>query len=245
MTTLDLERIDLTADHLPKQLHVFGESGVGAASLDLHGDAGLLLTAGVGLCGSRDASVDGIAMARVAGAAAADLGVPLVSGYARGVDTAGHVAALSAGGSTVAVMAEGIERFRLREEYRGFDTELDRLTVVSQFLPGTRWTTHRAMARNALICALSAVVVVVEPRESGGTIAAGQEALRTSRDGRKQPQPLILALRSDHSDADSPKVARLRHHELVTCVETAEELASAIEDAIVQSQLERPAAHLL
>ena len=235
MTIHDVERFDLTADELPEWLRVFGESGTGAASLDLHGRAELLRTAGVGLCGSRDASEQGIAMAQAAGATAANLDMPLISGYARGVDTAGHVAALSAGGSTIAVLAEGIERFRLREEYRGFDTELDKLTVVSQFPPGAGWSVHRAMARNALICALSAVIVVVEPRESGGTIAAAREALRTSRDGRKQPQPLVLVLRHDHSDADSPTVARLRRHELVRCVETADELASAIEDALLQS----------
>lgn len=235
MTIHDVERLDLTADDLPERLRVFGESGTGAASLDLHGRAELLRTAGVGLCGSRDASEQGIAMAQAAGATAANLDMPLISGYARGVDTAGHVAALSAGGSTIAVLAEGIERFRLREEYRGFDTELDNLTVVSQFPPGAGWSVHRAMARNALICAFSAVVVAVEPRESGGTIAAAREALRTSRDGRKQPQPLVLVLRRDHSDADSPTVAQLRRHELVRCVETADELASAIEDALLQS----------
>ena len=236
MTIHDVERFDLTADDLPEWLRVFGESGTGAASLDLHGRAELLRTAGVGLCGSRDASEQGIAMAQAAGATAANLDMPLISGYARGVDTAGHVAALSAGGSTIAVLAEGIERFRLREEYRGFDTELDnKLTVVSQFPPGAGWSVRRAMARNALICALSAVIVVVEPRESGGTIAAAREALRTSRDGRKQPQPLILVLRRDHSDTDSPEVGRLRRHKHVTCVETADELASAIEDALLQA----------
>lgn len=235
MTIHDVEEFDLTADELPERFRVFGESGTGAASLDLHGRAELLRTAGVGLCGSRDASEQGIAMAQAAGATAAGLDVPLISGYARGVDTAGHVAALSAGGSTIAVLAEGIERFRLREEYRSFDTELDNLTAVSQFPPGAGWSVHRAMARNALICALSAVIVVVEPRESGGTIAAAREALRTSRDGRKQPQPLVLVLRRDHSDTDSPAVARLRRHELAICVETADELASAIEDALLQA----------
>ena len=235
MTIHDVEGVDLTAEDLPERLRVFGESGTGAASLDLHGKTDLLRIAGVGLCGSRDASDRGLEMARAAGAAAAELGASLVSGYARGVDTAGHIAALSEGGSTIAVLAEGIERFRLREEYRGFDTELDRLTVVSQFPPGTGWSVQRAMARNALICALSAVIVVVEPRESGGTIAAAQEALRTSRDGRKRPQPLILALRSDHSDIDSPAVGRLLRREHVTCVETTEELRGAVEDALLQS----------
>ena len=236
MTTLDLERIDLTAADLPAQLRVFGAASTGAHTLDLYGSAELLTVAGVGLCGSRDASEDGIALARAAGAAAAELGVPLISGYARGVDTAGHVGALAAGGSTIAVLPEGIERFRLREEYRELGSDLeDGLTVVSPFDRGAGWSVQRAMGRNALICALSAVLVVVEPGESGGTIAAAREALRTSRDGRKQPQPLILALRSDHSDARHPEAAKLRRRDGVMCVETAEELAPAIEDAFAKA----------
>lgn len=229
MAALEVERVDLSAAEWPEQLRVHG------GEIDLHGNAELLLTAGVGLCGSRDASADGIALARAAGVAAAELGAPLVSGYARGVDTAGHVGALAAGGSTIAVLPEGIERFQLRAEYRELGSDLDELTVVSQFLPSAAWSMYRAMGRNALICALSAVLVVVEPGESGGTIAAAREALRTSRDGRKQPQPLILALRGDHSDAGSPEAARLRRRDGVVCVETVEELGRAIEDAFAQA----------
>ena len=225
MAALEVERVDLSAAGWPEQLRVLG------GAIDLHGDAELLLTAGVGLCGSRDASDDGIALARAAGVAAAELGAPLVSGYARGVDTAGHVGALAAGGSTIAVLPEGIARFRLRAEYRELGSALDDgLTVVSPFDREAGWSVHRAMGRNGLICALSAVLVVVEPGESGGTIAAAREALRTSRDGRKQPQPVILALRGDHSDARNPEAARLRRRDGVVCVETGEELGRAIGD---------------
>lgn len=224
MAALEVERIDLSGAEWPEQLRVLG------GSIDLHGNAELLLTAGVGLCGSRDASDDGIALARAAGGAAAELGAPLVSGYARGVDTAGHVGALAGGGSTIAVLPEGIARFRLRAEYRELGSDLEGLTVVSPFDREAGWSVQRAMGRNALICALSAVLVVVEPGESGGTIAAAREALRTSRDGRKQPQPVILALRGDHSDAGNPEAARLRRRDGVVCVETAEELGSAIGD---------------
>ena len=228
MCMIGLERIDLTAPGLPERVRVFGDASKDVDSLDLHGRADLLSTAGLGLCGARDASQHGVELARVVGAVAAELRVPLVSGYARGVDTAGHVAALAAGGSTVAVLAEGIEQFRLREEYRGLDATLDGLTVVSQFYSAATWTVGRAMARNSLICALSAVVIVIEPGESGGTIAAARETLRTSRDGRKQPQPLMLVLRQDHDDARMPAVAGIRRREGVTCVENATELEAEI-----------------
>lgn len=235
----EIRHIDLAASELPEQVQVFGGMNAGPDSLDLHGRADLLSTAGIGLCGARDASQHGVELAQAVGTVAADLGVPLVSGYARGIDTAGHLAALAAGGSTIAVLAEGIERFRLREEYRGFDAEIDGLTVVSQFDSAAKWTVRRAMARNSLICALSAIVIVIEPRESGGTIAAARETLRTSRDGRKQPQPLMLVLRQDHDDARMPAVAGIRRREGVTCVENATEL-----EAEIVRTLAAPDAHM-
>ena len=239
MTTLDVEQVDLSAAEWPDQLRALG------GSIDLRGNAELLTVAGVGLCGSRGASADGLALAQAAGAAAARLGAPLVSGYARGVDTAGHVAALAKGGSTIAVLPEGIDQFRLRAEYRELGSDLDHgLTVVSPFDRGAGWSVQRAMARNALICALSAVLVVVEPGESGGTIAAAREALRAGRDGRKQPQPLILALRSDHSDARNPEAARLRRRAGVTYVATLEELPPAIKAALAKASAP-PSAQLL
>lgn len=237
----EMRRIDLTASELPEQVRLFRGMSTGANSLDLHGRADLLLTAGIGLCGARDASQHGVELAQAVGTVAADLGVPLVSGYARGIDTAGHVAALAAGGSTIAVLAEGIEQFRLREEYRGFDAELDGLAVVSQFDSAARWTVGRAMARNSLICALSTVVIVIEPGESGGTIAAAREALRTSRDGRKQPQPLVLVLRQDHEDARMPAVASIRRREGVECVGTAAELEAAIARTLAEPNVHETA----
>ena len=231
-TALDPQYTKLGASDLPEQVRVLADS------LDLHGRRDLLLTAGIGLCGSRDASDRGIELARAAGIAAADMDVPLVSGYARGIDTAGHIAALSANGPTVAVLAEGIDQFRLREEYRGLHDELEKLIVVSQFDSAAGWSVRRAMMRNALICALSALLVVIEPGESGGTIAAAREALRTSRDGRKQPLPLILVLREDHEDALRPEVAKLRRREGVTCVGTVEELEAAIQRAFASPNVE-------
>ena len=136
---------------------------------------------GIGLCGSRDASPEGLSIARSVGRAAAHLEVPLVSGYARGVDTAGHVAAIEAGGLTTAVLAEGVSTsrgFRLRRDYHGLIEPLEQMTIVSQFPPNTRWRVWNAMKRNQTICALSQVMVAIEPGETGGTLNAAQEAIK-------------------------------------------------------------------
>ncbi len=145
---------------------------------------------GVSLCGSRAAGDDGLAMARAVGRLAAELELPLVSGYAKGVDLAGHVACVEAGGHTIAVLAEGLSRFRLRRELRAaFDSwsEVEsHLTVVSQFASNDRWAVGRAMARNATICELGRVLVAIDPGEKGGTLDAVKKAL-------KMDMPVVIA----------------------------------------------------
>ena len=106
----------------------------------------------------------------------------VVSGYAKGVDTEAHLSALTAGGSTVAVLAEGIADFRLKQSYGGLpDGALNRLLVISQFPPRQRWTAGAAMTRNQVIVGLGDAVVVVEAGAGGGTLRAGETALQTGK----------------------------------------------------------------
>ena len=129
-------------------------------------------------------------MARAVGRLASELELPLVSGYAKGVDIAGHVACVAAGGTTIAVLAEGIDRFRPRRELleavEPWDDIWDRLTVVSQFESNDRWTVWRAMARNSTICDLGRVLVAIDPGEKGGTLDAVKKAL-------KRDMPVVIA----------------------------------------------------
>ena len=109
------------------------------------------------------------------------------------------------------VLAEGINRFRIRggEFEELWDPE--RVLVVSQFAPDQRWFVSGAMARNAVISDLSKALVVVEAGLTGGTLAAGQYAL-----GRGQT---VLALQLFEEPtgnnlliADGAKVIRSRQH---------------------------------
>lgn len=151
-------------------------------ALFCRGDVDLLAAVSVGVCGSRAASEDGLRAARACGEEAARLGVTVVSGYAKGVDTESHLAVLRSGGSTVAVLAEGVDHFRLKVPYRELPPEqARRLLVVSQFPPRQRWTAGAAMTRNQVITGLAHAVVVIEAGESGGTAKAGEVALRGER----------------------------------------------------------------
>ena len=142
-----------------------------------------------GICGSRKASGDGLKFAETFGALAADLKLVVVSGIAKGVDTSAHLGALEKGGTTIVVLAEGIEKFRWKRVFESVPDYHDRTLVISQFFPNHVWQVSRAMTRNATICALSEAVLVVEAGETGGTIAAGRECIR-------QNKPLLVVERS-------------------------------------------------
>jgi DNA processing protein len=145
------------------------------------GNTDLLNTPAVGMCGSRGASEKGIDAARACGRAVGERGLTVVSGYARGVDTETHLAALESGGHTMVVLAEGILHFRVKRVFRetGFDPE--RVLVLSQFAPAQRWNAGAAMTRNAVIAGLGKALVVIEAGETGGTLDAGMKALSMGR----------------------------------------------------------------
>ena len=190
---------------------------------------------GIGLCGSRNAGDKAAAFARAVGAEATVLGIPLVSGYARGCDIAAHVAAIKAGGRTTAVLAEGISRFRVRRELAilaesQFDIG-DSITVVSQFDPDARWTVINAMQRNKIICALSHLFVAIEPGEKGGTLNAAQEAIR-------QGKPLIVI---HAGDCDAPRHVVNLVRRGATLVRDEGELADAIHRAFELAANPQPA----
>lgn len=141
----------------------------------------LLNAPGVGMCGSRNATDEGLRAATACGEAVAHQGLVVVSGYARGIDVAAHVAALVAGGTTTVVLPEGIERFRIRRGSLAEAWDPERALVVSQFAPARPWSAGSAMARNNVIIGLSLALVVVEAGEQGGTLAAGATALDLNR----------------------------------------------------------------
>lgn len=156
-----------------------------APVLSTLGNLDLLDTPGLGFCGSRKASEKGIAVTLDCAEQAVKAGFTVISGNAAGVDLAAHHTALAHGGATILVLAEGIDRFRVRQELRPV-WDWARVLVISQFVPQAVWQAYRAMERNDVIISLSRAMIVVEAGETGGTLAAG---LRTLQLGK----PLFVA----------------------------------------------------
>lgn len=132
-----------------------------APMLFIKGQRKLLISDGVAIVGSRNVSDTGIHVARKLATELASVGLNVVSGYAKGVDSEAHLGALAAEGTTTMVLPYGIKQLRQKSAFRKFDWQRDVL-AVSQFDPNVKWLARNAMARNKLVCALSKAVVVIE-----------------------------------------------------------------------------------
>ena len=134
----------------------------------------------VGFCGSRDVSEQGIEIAHQCSSILVEAGFNVISGHARGVDKAAHATALSEGGTTTIVPAEGILKFSPDQNMKEIISPNNHL-IISSFFPTARWTAYRAMERNSLICGLSDAMILVESGKEGGTFEAGKTTLEMGK----------------------------------------------------------------
>lgn len=141
------------------------------------GNQALVQKSAVGICGSRNASDSGLRNARNFGQTAGKLGLVVVSGYAKGIDTMAHLGAMDSNGYTIVVLPEGINQFRRKRVFNNVSDFDERTLIISQFYPKMTWQISAAMDRNAVICGISDAVAIVEAGETGGTIAAGRVCL--------------------------------------------------------------------
>jgi len=138
-------------------------------------------TRAVAVVGSREADAPTLKIARAVAGSLADRGVTVVSGLASGIDTAAHLAALDAGGRTVAVIGTGIRR-----TYPSGNRELqehiaDVGLVISQFWPDAGPARHQFPMRNAVMSGYAAATVVVEAGQTSGARIQARLALDHGR----------------------------------------------------------------
>ncbi len=144
------------------------------------GDLGLLEKACVAIVGARNASA---AACRFARGLAHDLGregVVVVSGLARGIDTAAHDGALETG--TIGVIAGGIDVFYPPENEARQKTMFERGLVVAEMPPGTEPRARHFPYRNRIIAGLCAGTVVVEAAPRSGSLITARLAAEMGRE---------------------------------------------------------------
>ncbi len=140
----------------------------------------------IAVVGTRRCTRYGVELAESFGAVIARSGWTTVSGLARGIDTAAHRGCLRVSGHAVAVLGSGIDVCYPKENEGIYDRIVESGgAIVSEYPPGTPPDRWRFPARNRIIAAMSAAVVVVEAAVTGG-------ALITARLGAELGRPVFV-----------------------------------------------------
>ena len=152
------------------------------------GDLSLVAGRRVGIVGTRTPTPSGVYTAREIGEGLSQAGVHVVSGLAKGIDAAAHdgvrngVNDRGATGGAIAVVGSGLDVIYPRANAALWDWVAERGLLISEHPPKTAAEPHHFPRRNRIIAALSEVVVVVESRESGGSMSTVRQAIERQRD---------------------------------------------------------------
>lgn len=146
------------------------------------GDPGALQGPCLSIVGARSATPYGELVAEMAARVAVECGVTVVSGGARGCDSAAGTSALKAGGRTVVVSGVGADRVYPDTSLPVFQGAISSggavIALVPWGTPPTRWSFPK---RNAVIAALSKVLVVTEAGIRSGTMSTADTAMELGR----------------------------------------------------------------
>ena len=151
--------------------------------LYVRGNAEVLNQPGIAVVGTRHPTPYGSGMAERLACDLAGQGLVIISGMARGVDTAGHRGAISAKGKTVAVFGTGVDVIYPKENSRLSEQILScGGALISEFPLGTFAAPQNFPIRNRILSGMSVGVLVVEAAEYSGTRITARLALEQNRD---------------------------------------------------------------
>ena len=149
---------------------------------------------GVGVIGSRQCSTYGLNASEMLSKDLASRGICVISGLARGIDTAAHKGAIKGQGKTIAVLGTGIDGVYPKENRRLIDEILDSGgAIVSQFPLGTPPLKDNFPYRNRIISGLSLGVLLIEASERSGSLITARLAMEQDREVMAVPGNITSA----------------------------------------------------
>jgi DNA processing protein len=184
----------------------------------------------VAIVGSRRASACGLMIAEKLAKELAENGITVVSGMARGIDTAAHRGTLKGGGHCVGVLGCGIDIQYPAENRHLFTSIREKGALISEFPMGTTPRAENFPRRNRIISGLSYGVLVVEAAENSGSLITARYALEQGRD--------VFAIPGNITYSSSRGTNRLikQGAKLVECIEDIlEELPQGVVNSIPAS----------
>ncbi|MFC0628386.1 DNA-processing protein DprA [Kribbella deserti] len=188
-------------DEWPDQIEVLADAGQlsrrGGVPFGLwvRGSADLrkLLEQSIAVVGARACTPYGEHVAGELSAGLADKGMTVVSGGAYGIDAAAHRGTLAASGTTIAVLACGVNVSYPKGNHALFDRILEKGLIVSELPPGCSPTRLRFLARNRLIASLSLGTVITEAAVRSGALNTAGWAEQCGRPVLAVPGPITSA----------------------------------------------------
>jgi DNA processing protein len=150
--------------------------------LYVRGDVKVLSQLAVAIVGTRRPTAYGSQVAERFARDLAQRQLVIVSGLARGIDSAAHRGAIEGPGKTVAVLGSGIDVIYPRENKRLAEQVAESGALISEFPPGTSPAPENFPIRNRTISGLSLGVVVVEAAEYSGSLITSRLAVEQNRE---------------------------------------------------------------
>ncbi|MCU0487640.1 MAG: DNA-processing protein DprA [Anaerolineales bacterium] len=136
----------------------------------------------VAVVGTRRVTSYGRQVAEEIATSLARSGITVVSGLARGVDAVAHLAALQAGGRSLAVLGCGVDRIYPPENRRLAEQLIEHGALISDYAPGTAPDSANFPPRNRIISGLVKAVIVVEAGKTSGALITAAFAAEQGRE---------------------------------------------------------------
>lgn len=178
MKAFNADFISIDDDAYPRKLRTIYDAPVGlyvAGNMDLNAD-------GIAIVGCRNCSMYGKLAAKKFASVLGGMGFSIVSGLARGIDTAAHFGALEVGAKTVAVLGCGLDIVYPPENLDLYRKIIETGAVISEYPFGTRADKQTFPMRNRIIAGMTLATVLVESDVRGGGLITARLACDYGRE---------------------------------------------------------------